>query len=146
MVECTALEMRHTRKGIGGSNPPLSASELVHLIENTEIIEIGSRPSESLSQTSNWPRTPCAGRRTALTNARTVPALCAVTATTHQAPSDGANRGSIPLGRTNLFKDLDQESVFGSDMRPEIGVGIRFFHNWRTDIALPVAAKDRIRA
>ena len=26
MVECTALEMRHTRKGIGGSNPPLSAT------------------------------------------------------------------------------------------------------------------------
>lgn len=26
MVECTALEMRHTRKGIGGSNPSLSAS------------------------------------------------------------------------------------------------------------------------
>ncbi len=25
MVESTALEMRHTRKGIGGSNPPLSA-------------------------------------------------------------------------------------------------------------------------
>ena len=25
MVECTALEMRHTRKGIGGSNPSLSA-------------------------------------------------------------------------------------------------------------------------
>ena len=26
VVECTALEMRHTRKGIGGSNPPLSAT------------------------------------------------------------------------------------------------------------------------
>ena len=26
MVECTALEMRHTRKGIGGSNPSLSAN------------------------------------------------------------------------------------------------------------------------
>ena len=26
VVECTALEMRHTRKGIGGSNPSLSAS------------------------------------------------------------------------------------------------------------------------
>ena len=26
-VESTALEMRHTRKGIGGSNPPLSASQ-----------------------------------------------------------------------------------------------------------------------
>ena len=25
MVESTALEMRHTRKGIGGSNPSLSA-------------------------------------------------------------------------------------------------------------------------
>ena len=25
MVECTALEMRHARKGIGGSNPSLSA-------------------------------------------------------------------------------------------------------------------------
>ena len=25
VVECTALEMRHTRKGIGGSNPSLSA-------------------------------------------------------------------------------------------------------------------------
>ena len=24
-VECTALEMRHTLSGIGGSNPPLSA-------------------------------------------------------------------------------------------------------------------------
>src|SRR5688572_162219 len=23
VVDCTALEMRHTRKGIGGSNPPL---------------------------------------------------------------------------------------------------------------------------
>ncbi len=27
MVECTALEMRHARKGIGGSNPSLSAIE-----------------------------------------------------------------------------------------------------------------------
>jgi hypothetical protein len=26
VVESTALEMRHTRKGIGGSNPSLSAS------------------------------------------------------------------------------------------------------------------------
>lgn len=26
MVECTALEMRHTGNRIGGSNPPLSAS------------------------------------------------------------------------------------------------------------------------
>jgi hypothetical protein len=26
VVECTALEMRHTRKGIGGSNPSLSAN------------------------------------------------------------------------------------------------------------------------
>lgn len=26
MVECTALEMRHTCKGIGGSNPSLSAT------------------------------------------------------------------------------------------------------------------------
>ena len=26
MVESTALEMRHTRKGIGGSNPSLSAN------------------------------------------------------------------------------------------------------------------------
>ena len=26
MVECTALEMRHTRKGIQGSNPCLSAT------------------------------------------------------------------------------------------------------------------------
>jgi hypothetical protein len=25
VVECTALEMRHTRKGIAGSNPALSA-------------------------------------------------------------------------------------------------------------------------
>lgn len=25
-VECTALEMRHACKGIGGSNPPLSAT------------------------------------------------------------------------------------------------------------------------
>ena len=29
MVESTALEMRHTRKGIGGSNPSLSAKILV---------------------------------------------------------------------------------------------------------------------
>jgi hypothetical protein len=29
VVECTALEMRHTRKGIGGSNPSLSASYLL---------------------------------------------------------------------------------------------------------------------
>ena len=28
MVESTALEMRHTRKGIGGSNPSLSASTI----------------------------------------------------------------------------------------------------------------------
>ncbi len=27
VVECTALEMRHTCKRIGGSNPPLSASQ-----------------------------------------------------------------------------------------------------------------------
>jgi hypothetical protein len=26
VVECTALEMRHARKGIGGSNPSLSAN------------------------------------------------------------------------------------------------------------------------
>ena len=26
MVECTALEMRHTREGIEGSNPSLSAN------------------------------------------------------------------------------------------------------------------------
>ncbi len=30
MVECTALEMRHTRKGIEGSNPSLSAKDLPH--------------------------------------------------------------------------------------------------------------------
>jgi hypothetical protein len=31
VVECTALEMRHARKGIGGSNPSLSASfPIVH--------------------------------------------------------------------------------------------------------------------
>ncbi|CCM77793.1 conserved hypothetical protein [Rhizobium mesoamericanum STM3625] len=29
MVECTALEMRHTCKGIVGSNPTLSAINLV---------------------------------------------------------------------------------------------------------------------
>jgi hypothetical protein len=28
VVESTALEMRHTRKGIGGSNPSLSASQV----------------------------------------------------------------------------------------------------------------------
>ncbi len=30
MVECTALEMRHTCKGIGGSNPSLSAILSIH--------------------------------------------------------------------------------------------------------------------
>ena len=29
VVECTALEMRHGCKPIGGSNPPLSANQLV---------------------------------------------------------------------------------------------------------------------
>ena len=29
VVECTALEMRHARKGIGGSNPSLSAIKLM---------------------------------------------------------------------------------------------------------------------
>ena len=29
MVECTALEMRHTREGIQGSNPCLSASFMI---------------------------------------------------------------------------------------------------------------------
>ena len=28
MVECTALEMRHTREGIEGSNPSLSAKSM----------------------------------------------------------------------------------------------------------------------
>ena len=28
VVECTALEMRHGRKSIGGSNPSLSANQL----------------------------------------------------------------------------------------------------------------------
>ena len=32
MVESTALEMRHTRKGIGGSNPSLSATLFAGLI------------------------------------------------------------------------------------------------------------------
>ena len=32
MVESTALEMRHTRKGIGGSNPSLSATLFAVLI------------------------------------------------------------------------------------------------------------------
>ena len=31
-VECTALEMRHACKGIGGSNPPLSASQLQQVV------------------------------------------------------------------------------------------------------------------
>ena len=35
VVDCTALEMRHTRKGIGGSNPSLSAifSKLLLAVE-----------------------------------------------------------------------------------------------------------------
>lgn len=33
MVECTALEMRHTCKGIGGSNPSLSAIILAKALE-----------------------------------------------------------------------------------------------------------------
>jgi hypothetical protein len=31
-VECTALEMRHACKGIGGSNPPLSAIHFLQLV------------------------------------------------------------------------------------------------------------------
>ena len=32
VVECTALEMRHTLTGIGGSNPPLSAIKPCELV------------------------------------------------------------------------------------------------------------------
>ncbi len=35
MVDCTALEMRHTRKRIGGSNPSLSAILVATFIFNS---------------------------------------------------------------------------------------------------------------
>ena len=44
-VEITALEKRHTRKGIGGSNPPASAAvenkygRLAHLVERLVDVE-----------------------------------------------------------------------------------------------------------
>ena len=37
VVECTALEMRHRCKPIGGSNPSLSAKVLAHQIEITHL-------------------------------------------------------------------------------------------------------------
>ena len=41
VVECTALEMRHTREGIVGSNPTLSASNPFHSISyHPKIVEI----------------------------------------------------------------------------------------------------------
>jgi hypothetical protein len=54
VVECTALEMRHTRKGIGGSNPSFSAINFTHLFENNVEISLvdfyphfgGLRPAE----------------------------------------------------------------------------------------------------
>ena len=37
-VECTALEMRHACKGIGGSNPPLSANHHSHIRDLSAIV------------------------------------------------------------------------------------------------------------
>ena len=51
-VECTALEMRHARKGIGGSNPPLSASAR-QAVERTNIL-IKAEPWAFRLGTHGW--------------------------------------------------------------------------------------------
>lgn len=50
MVECTALEMRHTRKGIGGSNPSLSAITFCQVVEIARVIAAFLSVSQLLSQ------------------------------------------------------------------------------------------------
>src|SRR5260370_17302385 len=40
VVECTALEMRHRCKPIGGSNPSLSASKSLILLEKLSLAEL----------------------------------------------------------------------------------------------------------
>ena len=40
MVECTALEMRHTGNRIGGSNPSLSASNITYIIDMNGIFSL----------------------------------------------------------------------------------------------------------
>ena len=53
VVDRTALEMRHTRKGIGGSNPSLSAISALNFIDNF---------TDFLSRPNNRPNV-CAGFR-----------------------------------------------------------------------------------
>jgi hypothetical protein len=54
VVECTALEMRHARKGIGGSNPSLSAIKpFVH-------IGYSPRSRDSTLERLEGERRPCA--------------------------------------------------------------------------------------
>ena len=65
MVESTALEMRHTRKGIGGSNPSLSASTHLSRIEEHEASPLQRAPILAvacfLAPVTGSP--PCAWRR-----------------------------------------------------------------------------------
>ncbi len=50
MVESTALEMRHTRKGIEGSNPSLSAIVALKLKDTSKILWVrpNSRPNSAV--------------------------------------------------------------------------------------------------
>ena len=48
MVECTALEMRHRCKPIGGSNPSLSASKSLILHQKSSVVQL-CRPFRRLA-------------------------------------------------------------------------------------------------
>ena len=52
MVESTALEMRHTRKGIAGSNPALSAK----LCQNNLSLQVFARLLQGYTHPSTHPR------------------------------------------------------------------------------------------
>ena len=59
MVESTALEMRHTRKGIAGSNPALSAITHGMLLKNS-IFSLCPHATQSATHTSSQGRMhPC---------------------------------------------------------------------------------------
>ena len=58
MVEGTALEMRHTRKSIGGSNPPLSASlPQTEILSDLRVAEMGRHLRGSSDRNSPKPLT-----------------------------------------------------------------------------------------
>lgn len=54
MVECTALEMRHRCKPIGGSNPSLSANTAKVTFNNLISAAASERPRKSGPEGTQW--------------------------------------------------------------------------------------------